>query len=200
MPPRGPISTPAAWASSVLGRTWLTHASGVTIPVVGNFRQIWDASGDRAVFVELLDPAELCPTDTPSAGVVGRTSFERSVVPTLAVTIGGEIVEANQAAAVLLGSTVESLRQEPLNQHVVMEAAAWQESATSAWRGDEPVELAASLRRTVAARERRSGWRRDDDEGRVTMVIDQMRNGERVPVLLTQLVPCSTPAAPLGTA
>ena len=118
--------------------------------------------------------------------------------------------QAAGTAAALAASTAGDVRAVPFGKLadelvasgaiLSMEQASWQESATSAWQGDQPVELEASLRRSTAARERRSGLRRNHpDDGRVTMVIDQMRNGDRIPVLLTQLVPCSTPAASTST-
>ncbi len=149
------------------------------VPVFGHFRLVSSPEAGPAMSIELIDPSELQRPNERTVTLLGTEVFSAAAVPMLAITDGGEIIEANDAAGDLLGQAPAQLRQEPiarfvdrlaggeLRTHVV----AARRSPTTVDAGTSPVRGAGGAELTA------------------DVLIRALRDGVRWPVLLVQLIP-----------
>lgn len=176
----------------VVGRTWLIDRSGAEVPAILHARVIGTPGGGRVVLMELLDVNEFdLPADAP--GLIGRQGFDESLLPMLAISRSGIVVEANTAARRLLVGDHVEIRQDPLRRHLCIDPATLELAIRRVWSGEPQVTIdcrcqdrPARVRPATSVRQRPTIV----DEP-LTLVLTRVRNGSNQPVVLAQLVPGS---------
>jgi hypothetical protein len=154
---------------------------GPMVPAFGHFRLVTNPDVGPAMSIELLDPTELQRPDDQQVTLLGTEVFEAAAVPMLAITDSGDIVDANEAAADLLGSCSHQIRQEPIGRFVDgLDGDRLSLHVISARRAPNTVDAGTYTVQQV-------GGRTADAD----VLIRALRDGVRWPILLVQLIPAA---------
>ncbi len=136
-------------SAPVEGYTWVSRFGASDLEVFGSFRFVDRPLVGRVVVVQLLDPASFtrpAPRARPSGRAVARAAFDAAAVAMMLVSMEGEIIESNSAAATLVGRSAQELVQEPLSQHLVgVDSAEWKRLTIEALGRTSPVVLSQRL-------------------------------------------------------